>query len=132
MTSYFQWDNDFYEQRDGVAMGSPLSPVAANFSRTQPNSPENLQQPSDPSRESLREYIRTDPCLMNFQIQHHLEWKHFSLQGLALLMEHSTYVSIITKSQLSKALVKACPDKDVATLSKWRDYAAVIVIVIYL
>ena len=31
MTSYFQWDNEFYEQTDGVAMGSPLSPVIANF-----------------------------------------------------------------------------------------------------
>ncbi|XP_054853995.1 uncharacterized protein LOC129342319, partial [Eublepharis macularius] len=30
-TSYFQWDNEFYEQMDGVAMGSPLSPVIANF-----------------------------------------------------------------------------------------------------
>nr|XP_060622650.1 uncharacterized protein LOC132769734 [Anolis sagrei ordinatus] len=30
-TSYFQWDNEFYEQKDGVAMGSPLSPVIANF-----------------------------------------------------------------------------------------------------
>ena len=30
MTS-FQWDNEFYEQTDGVAMGSPLSPVIANF-----------------------------------------------------------------------------------------------------
>ena len=31
MTSYFQWDNVFYEQTDEVAMGSPLSPVIANF-----------------------------------------------------------------------------------------------------
>ena len=31
MTSYFQWYNEFYEQTDGVAMGSPLSPVIANF-----------------------------------------------------------------------------------------------------
>ena len=30
-TSYFMWDGDFYEQIDGVAMGSPLSPVIANF-----------------------------------------------------------------------------------------------------
>nr|XP_060615776.1 uncharacterized protein LOC132765511 [Anolis sagrei ordinatus] len=30
-TSYFQWDNEFYKQKDGVAMGSPLSPVIANF-----------------------------------------------------------------------------------------------------
>ncbi|XP_062837651.1 uncharacterized protein LOC134299269 [Anolis carolinensis] len=30
-TSYFQWDTGFYEQKDGVAMGSPLSPVVANF-----------------------------------------------------------------------------------------------------
>ena len=30
MTSYFQWD-EFCEQTDGVAMGSPLSPVIANF-----------------------------------------------------------------------------------------------------
>jgi hypothetical protein len=30
-TTYFQWQNEFYEQTDGVAMGSPLSPVIANF-----------------------------------------------------------------------------------------------------
>ena len=30
-TSYFLWDGHFYEQIDGVAMGSPLSPVIANF-----------------------------------------------------------------------------------------------------
>ncbi|XP_054715271.1 uncharacterized protein LOC129224748 [Uloborus diversus] len=30
-TTYFQWNNDIYEQIDGVAMGSPLSPVIANF-----------------------------------------------------------------------------------------------------
>ena len=30
-TSYFQWNKEFYEQTDGVAMGSPLSPVVANF-----------------------------------------------------------------------------------------------------
>ena len=30
-TTYFQWDKEFYEQTDGVAMGSPLSPVIANF-----------------------------------------------------------------------------------------------------
>jgi hypothetical protein len=30
-TTYFQWDGSFYEQIDGVAMGSPLSPVVANF-----------------------------------------------------------------------------------------------------
>ena len=30
-TSYFQWNHDFYEQLEGVAMGSPLSPVVANF-----------------------------------------------------------------------------------------------------
>ena len=30
-TSYFLWDGEFYEQTDGVAMGSPLSPVIANF-----------------------------------------------------------------------------------------------------
>ena len=30
-TTYFQWNQDFYEQIDGVAMGSPLSPVIANF-----------------------------------------------------------------------------------------------------
>ena len=30
-TTYFQWNQTFYEQKDGVAMGSPLSPVIANF-----------------------------------------------------------------------------------------------------
>ncbi|KAJ4427431.1 hypothetical protein ANN_25053 [Periplaneta americana] len=30
-TTYFQWNGDFYEQTDGVAMGSPLSPMVANF-----------------------------------------------------------------------------------------------------
>ena len=30
-TSYFLWDQEFYEQTDGVAMGSPLSPMVANF-----------------------------------------------------------------------------------------------------
>ncbi|KAG8192007.1 hypothetical protein JTE90_001741 [Oedothorax gibbosus] len=30
-TTYFQWNGSIYEQRDGVAMGSPLSPVIANF-----------------------------------------------------------------------------------------------------
>ncbi|XP_049792346.1 uncharacterized protein LOC126199468 [Schistocerca nitens] len=30
-TSYFTWNGDFYEQLEGVAMGSPLSPVVANF-----------------------------------------------------------------------------------------------------
>ena len=30
-TSYFQWNGNFYQQDDGVAMGSPLSPVIANF-----------------------------------------------------------------------------------------------------
>ncbi|KAK9874835.1 hypothetical protein WA026_005651 [Henosepilachna vigintioctopunctata] len=29
-TTYFQYNNVFYEQKDGVAMGSPLSPVIAN------------------------------------------------------------------------------------------------------
>ncbi|XP_074038815.1 uncharacterized protein [Leptinotarsa decemlineata] len=29
--SYFQWEGNFYEQLDGVAMGSPLSPVIANY-----------------------------------------------------------------------------------------------------
>ena len=28
---YFCFDGKFYEQTDGVAMGSPLSPVIANF-----------------------------------------------------------------------------------------------------
>jgi retron-type reverse transcriptase len=30
-TSYFTFNGQFYGQRDGVAMGSPLSPVIANF-----------------------------------------------------------------------------------------------------
>ncbi|PNF41399.1 hypothetical protein B7P43_G14428 [Cryptotermes secundus] len=30
-TSYFSFNGQFYEQTDGVAMGSPLSPVIANF-----------------------------------------------------------------------------------------------------
>jgi hypothetical protein len=30
-STYFSFDNEFYEQTDGVAMGSPLSPVIANF-----------------------------------------------------------------------------------------------------
>ena len=30
-SSYFLWNNTFYEQTDGVAMGSPLSPMVANF-----------------------------------------------------------------------------------------------------
>ena len=30
-TTYFQYNEEFYEQTDGVAMGSPLSPVIANF-----------------------------------------------------------------------------------------------------
>ena len=30
-SSYFIWKGTFYEQTDGVAMGSPLSPVLANF-----------------------------------------------------------------------------------------------------
>lgn len=30
-TTYFQWDGDYYEQTDGVAMGNPLSPVISNF-----------------------------------------------------------------------------------------------------
>jgi hypothetical protein len=29
--TYFCYDGQFYEQTDGVAMGSPLSPVIANF-----------------------------------------------------------------------------------------------------
>jgi hypothetical protein len=31
-STYFCFDGQFYEQTDGVAMGSPLSPVIANFS----------------------------------------------------------------------------------------------------
>jgi hypothetical protein len=30
-TSYFTFNGQFYGQRDGVAIGSPLSPVIANF-----------------------------------------------------------------------------------------------------
>jgi hypothetical protein len=30
-TIYFQVDNKFYEQKEGVAMGSPLSPVVSNI-----------------------------------------------------------------------------------------------------
>jgi hypothetical protein len=30
-STYFSFDGQFYEQTDGVAMGSPLSPVRANF-----------------------------------------------------------------------------------------------------
>ncbi|XP_054721210.1 uncharacterized protein LOC129230991 [Uloborus diversus] len=30
-TTYLKWNTKFYEQRDGVAMGNPLSPVVANF-----------------------------------------------------------------------------------------------------
>jgi hypothetical protein len=30
-TSYFSFEDQFYEQIDVVAMGSPLSPVIANF-----------------------------------------------------------------------------------------------------
>ena len=30
-TTYFLWNGEYYQQRDGVAMGSPLSPVIANF-----------------------------------------------------------------------------------------------------
>ncbi|XP_046401606.1 uncharacterized protein LOC124167667 [Ischnura elegans] len=30
-TTYFKYNDTFYEQTDGVAMGSPLSPVIANF-----------------------------------------------------------------------------------------------------
>jgi retron-type reverse transcriptase len=30
-TSYFSFNGQFYEEIDGVAMGSPLSPVIANF-----------------------------------------------------------------------------------------------------
>ena len=31
MTTYFTWNSKIYEQTEGVAMGSPLSPVVANF-----------------------------------------------------------------------------------------------------
>jgi len=30
-TTYFKWNNTIFEQKEGVAMGSPLSPVIANF-----------------------------------------------------------------------------------------------------
>ena len=30
-TSYFMWNGNFYKQIDGLAMGSPFSPVIANF-----------------------------------------------------------------------------------------------------
>jgi len=30
-TTYFQWQGEFFEQNDGVAMGSPLSTVIANY-----------------------------------------------------------------------------------------------------
>jgi hypothetical protein len=30
-STYFCFDGQFYEQRDGVAIGSPLTPVIANF-----------------------------------------------------------------------------------------------------
>jgi len=30
-TTYFQWQGEFFEQNDGVAMGSPLNPVIANY-----------------------------------------------------------------------------------------------------
>ena len=30
-TPYFTWKNNFYEQKEGVAMGSPLSPAVANL-----------------------------------------------------------------------------------------------------
>ncbi|KAJ8961870.1 hypothetical protein NQ318_021488, partial [Aromia moschata] len=30
-TTYFLWNGDFYEQKNGAAMGSPLSPVIANL-----------------------------------------------------------------------------------------------------
>jgi hypothetical protein len=30
-TSYFSFSGDFYGQTDGVVMGSPLTPVIANF-----------------------------------------------------------------------------------------------------
>ncbi|XP_071441632.1 uncharacterized protein [Hetaerina americana] len=30
-STYFTFDNSYYEQKDGVAMGSPLSPAIANF-----------------------------------------------------------------------------------------------------
>ena len=30
-STYFQFENQFYEQTDGAAMGSPLSPIIANL-----------------------------------------------------------------------------------------------------
>jgi len=30
-TTYFQWQGELYEQNDGIAMGSPLSLVLANY-----------------------------------------------------------------------------------------------------
>jgi hypothetical protein len=30
-TTYFLYDGSFYDQKDGVAMGSPLAPVIAKF-----------------------------------------------------------------------------------------------------
>jgi len=30
-TIYFQWQGEFFEQNDGVAMGGSLSPVIANY-----------------------------------------------------------------------------------------------------
>jgi hypothetical protein len=30
-TTYFLYDGSFYDQKDGVALGSPLAPVIANF-----------------------------------------------------------------------------------------------------
>ena len=30
-STYFQWNQNFYEQKEGVAMGSPLSPAIANY-----------------------------------------------------------------------------------------------------
>ena len=30
-TTYFQFQNDYFEQTDGAAMDSPLSPVTANL-----------------------------------------------------------------------------------------------------
>ena len=31
MSTYFQWNQNFYEQKEGVAMGSPLSPAIDNL-----------------------------------------------------------------------------------------------------
>jgi len=30
-TTYFQWQSEFFEQNDGIARGSPLSPIIANY-----------------------------------------------------------------------------------------------------